>query len=179
MIAIIDYRAGNLTSVKLAFETLNIDAQITDQPDCIISAERVVFPGVGAAAASMRTLHELGLVSAIKNVIERNVPFLGICMGTQVAFNRSEEDGGIDCIGILPGTVRLFAPTDRFDKVPQMGWNSVCFCRNHPVFDGIEDNSEFYFVHSYDRGNPLQTLAPVFFTAPGFAAEFPIIFHGD
>ena len=149
MIAIIDYRAGNLTSVRLAFETLGIAAEITDRPDTVRAADRVVFPGVGATGAAMTTLRELGLVEAIRDVVARNIPFLGICLGTQITFQRSEEDQGAECIGLLPGTVKRFRPSDRFDKVPQMGWNSVAFCRNHPIFDGITDNSEFYFVHSY------------------------------
>jgi len=149
MIAIIDYRAGNLTSVRLAFETLGIDAEITDEPARVRAADRVVFPGVGAAGASMAALNNLEMVDAIRDVVGRNVPFLGICVGTQVAFERSEEDDGVECIGLLPGTVKLFRPSDRFDKVPQMGWNGVTQCVPHPIFDGIEDNSEFYFVHSY------------------------------
>lgn len=149
MIAIIDYKAGNLTSVKLAFETLGIDAVITDQPDTILSAERVIFPGVGAAGTAMRTVQELKLLDTIREVVKQNTPFLGICLGTQITLERSEEDGGVDCIGLLQGTVKLFSPTDKYDKVPQMGWNSVTQCRTHPVFNGIEDESEFYFVHSY------------------------------
>ena len=101
MIAIIDYGAGNLTSVRLAFQTLGIDAEITDQPDTIRSADRVVFPGVGAAGASMATLHSLGLVDAIRDVAAQNTPFLGICVGTQVAFERSEEDQGVECMACL------------------------------------------------------------------------------
>lgn len=149
MIAIIDYRAGNLTSVKLAFDTLNVPATITDQATDILAAERVVFPGVGAAGASMDNLRKLGLIEPIREVIQRGTPFLGICVGTQVLFDSSEEDGGTECLGVLRGTVKLFRPTDRFDKVPQMGWNAVRQRKSHPVFAGIKDNSEFYFVHSY------------------------------
>jgi imidazole glycerol-phosphate synthase subunit HisH len=149
MIAIIDYRAGNLTSVRLALDSVGVQGEITDRPDRILAADRVIFPGVGAAGSAMRTLGELGLIDAIRKVVARGTPFLGICIGTQVAFERSEEDGGVECMGLVPGTVRLFRPASRFDKVPQMGWNSVSLRKRHPVFDGIEDNSEFYFVHSY------------------------------
>lgn len=149
MIAIIDYKAGNLTSVKLALDSLNADSEITDSPEKILSAERVVFPGVGAAGAAMRTLHKLNLVGTIKEVARKGTPFLGICLGTQIIFEQSEEDGGVDCIGLVPGTVKLFQPSNPYDKVPQMGWNSVAMQKKHPVFEGIEDNSEFYFVHSY------------------------------
>ncbi len=149
MIAIIDYRAGNLTSVKLAFETLEIDATITDSVDAVLQAERVVFPGVGAAGAAMHNLRELGLADAIRTVVERGTPFLGICLGTQIIFDHSDEDGGVDCVGLIPGNVPRFAPSNPYDKVPQMGWNAVTQTVPHPVFDGIEDKSEFYFVHSF------------------------------
>ena len=149
MIAIIDYRAGNLTSVRLAFDSLGVPASITGDPREILAAERVVFPGVGAAGAAMNNIGELGLAAAIREVVERGTPFLGICLGTQIIFERSEEDGGVDCLGLVPGEVKLFRPEDRWDKVPQIGWNGVRQRTAHPLFDGIEDDSEFYFVHSY------------------------------
>lgn len=149
MITIIDYKAGNLTSVKLAFDTLAVECEITDSAEKILAADHVVFPGVGAAGAAMRTLNDLNLAGVIRAVVQRNTPFLGICLGTQIIFERSEEDGGVAGVGLIPGTVNLFKPVSRFDKVPQMGWNSVRQVRPHPVFAGIEDNSEFYFVHSY------------------------------
>lgn len=149
MIAIIDYRAGNLTSVRLAFESLNIRARITDSPEEILQAERAVFPGVGAAGSAMDSLSRLGLVDVIKSVIAKGTPFLGICLGTQILLERTEEDGGVACLGFIPGTVRRFQPSNRLDKVPQMGWNSVAIRQPHPLFAGIRDNSEFYFVHSY------------------------------
>lgn len=149
MIAIIDYRAGNLTSVKLAFEAIGALAEITSVPAKIAAAEHVVFPGVGAAGAAMRNLKEMGLLAVIRQVAASEIPFLGICLGTQIVFDFSEEDGGTKCIGLVPGLVRLFRPADRFDKVPQMGWNSVRQVVRHPLFRGIADQSEFYFVHSY------------------------------
>ena len=149
MIAIIDYRAGNLTSVRLAFGALGLDAVITDTPEEILAAERVVFPGVGAAGTAMVTLKELGLIDTIRSVVASGTPFLGICLGTQIIFEHTQEDGGVDGIGLVPGDVRLFQPTSPFDKVPQMGWNSVSQVKAHPLLEGIEDNSEFYFVHSY------------------------------
>jgi len=149
MIAIIDYRAGNLTSVRLAFETLGREAVITGDPACIRAAERVVFPGVGAAGAAMRHLKALDLAGTIREVALRGTPFLGICLGTQIILERSEEDGGTDTLGLIPGRVIRFLPADRYDKVPHMGWNSVSPASPHPVFEGIEPDSEFYFVHSY------------------------------
>lgn len=160
MIAIVDYKAGNLTSVKLAFEAINVEAVITDDPQTILQASRVVFPGVGAAGASMRHLSDLNLVEVLKGVVARGTPFLGICVGMQVLFERSEEDGGTPTLGFIPGQVRLFRPVNPADKVPQMGWNTVQFRRLHPVFAGIEDETEFYFVHSYYplTANPADTV---------------------
>ncbi len=149
MIAIVDYKAGNLTSVKLAFEALGIKAVVTDQAADILAADRVVFPGVGAAGASMRHLTELNLTETLKTVVSRGTPFLGICVGMQILLDRSEEDGGTATLGFIPGDVRLFRPENPADKVPQIGWNTVRFNRRHPVFAGVEDETEFYFVHSY------------------------------
>lgn len=149
MIAIIDYKAGNLTSVKLALEYIGVECEITSDPAKILAADRVIFPGVGAAAEAMRNLREMRLLESMKTVVSNGTPFLGICLGTQVVFERSEEDGGVDCIGFVPGTVKRFTPSDPMCKIPQMGWNTVNQRVSHPLFDGIEDNSEFYFVHSY------------------------------
>ncbi len=149
MIAIIDYRAGNLTSVKLAFEALAIKAEITDSPEVILNADRVVFPGVGAAGAAMQNLQNLKLAETIRSVVHNKTPFLGICLGTQIIFEHSEEDNGVDCIGLIPGNVKRFTPTDQYDKVPHMGWNCVQQQTAHPIFEDIADNSEFYFVHSF------------------------------
>lgn len=149
MIAIIDYKAGNLTSVQLGCDAIDVEAKITNDPAVILAAERVIFPGVGAAGAAMAHITDLGLIPVIKEVAARGTPFLGICLGTQIIFNRSEEDGGVDTIGLVNGEVRRFQPTSPWDKVPQMGWNTVRQVRHHPVFDGIDDESEFYFVHSY------------------------------
>ena len=149
MIAIIDYKAGNLTSVRLAFEYMGIECEVTDDPNRILSADRVIFPGVGAAGEAMRNLNEMGLIDTLKTVVSRGTPFLGICLGTQVIFEFSEEDGGVSCIGLIPGSVRRFTPSDPMCKIPQMGWNTVRLRRPHPLFDGVDDGSEFYFVHSY------------------------------
>jgi glutamine amidotransferase len=149
MIAVIDYKAGNLTSVGLAFKTLGIDVKITDSPDTILNADKVIFPGVGAAGSAMQSLTQLGLVDVIKTVVDNNTPFLGICLGTQIIFDHLEENDGVTGIGIIPGNVPRFQPSSNFDKVPQMGWNAVKQTKEHPIFTDIEDNSEFYFVHSY------------------------------
>jgi glutamine amidotransferase len=149
MIAIVDYKAGNLTSVQLAFQALGCDASVTSDPQVILAADRVVFPGVGAAGSAMRNLTDLRLIPVLKEVANRGTPFLGICLGTQILLEFSEEDGGTPTLGLLPGRVPRFQPTDRWDKVPQMGWNQVRIVRPHPLLEGIADDSEFYFVHSY------------------------------
>ena len=149
MIAIIDYGAGNLTSVRLAFEHLGARATVTSDPRAILEAERVVFPGVGAALSAMARLRDMGLDGAIREAVARGAPFLGICLGTQIIFERSEEDDGVECLGILPGTVRSFPRGLPGVKVPHMGWNQVAFRRPHRLFEGIADGTEFYFVHGY------------------------------
>lgn len=165
MIAIIDYKAGNLTSVQLGLEFLGIGCEVTNDPSRILAAERVIFPGVGAAGAAMRNLRELGLVKTIRTVVSRGTPFLGICLGTQIIFEFSEEDSGTPCIGLVPGKVIRFDAADASGrkasrsmggigsvpicKIPQMGWNTVEIAFPHPLFEGIDDSSEFYFVHSY------------------------------
>lgn len=143
-IVLVDYKAGNLTSVKLAFAALGVDAAVTSDPARIRSAERVVFPGVGAAASAMANLKGLGLVDVLRDVVRAQVPFLGICLGMQVLFEHSEEDGGVDLLGILPGKVRRFPNVPGF-KVPEMGWNQV----NGRLVGNVPDGGEFYFVHSY------------------------------
>lgn len=149
MIAIVDYNAGNLTSVKLAFQALNCEAEVTRNPETILNADHVIFPGVGAAGSAMRHLSDLKLIDPIKEVTAKGTPFLGICLGTQILFDFSDEDFGIPTLGILPGRVPRFLPENPRDKVPQIGWNQVKYTRPHPVMEEIEDESEFYFVHSY------------------------------
>ena len=149
MIAIVDYNAGNLTSVKLAFQALKCEAEVTQNPETILKADHVIFPGVGAAGSAMRNLSELKLIDPIREVTRRGTPFMGICLGTQILFDFSDEDFGVPTLGILPGRVPRFKPVNPRDKVPQIGWNQVEYTRPHPVMEGIEDNSEFYFVHSY------------------------------
>jgi glutamine amidotransferase len=149
VISIVDYKAGNLTSVKLALDALGVESRITADPRVIRSSDRVVFPGVGAAGAGMKALDEAKLAPVLREVIEGGTPFLGVCFGMQLLFERSEEDGGTDCLGLIGGDVRLFMPANPLDKIPHMGWNAVRHVQSHPLFAGIEDQSEFYFVHSY------------------------------
>jgi len=152
MIAIVDYKAGNLTSVAHALAHLGHRCEITDRPEKVRAADRVILPGVGAAGATMENLRALGLDECLRNDVAKvGTPFLGICIGIQVLFDHSDEDGGVECLGIVAGRVVKF-PTSidgRQLKVPQIGWNRVHQERPHPIFAGVPDNSHFYFVNSY------------------------------
>ena len=144
MTAIVDYRAGNLTSVKLAFGALGAEAVVTSDPAAVRAADRVVFPGVGAAASAMANLRALGLEDAVREAAACGKPFLGICLGMQILFEHTEEDGGVELLGILPGKVRRF-PDVPGCKVPEIGWNDVQAGDDELLKSG----EEYYFVHSY------------------------------
>jgi imidazole glycerol-phosphate synthase subunit HisH len=146
VIGVIDYRAGNAPSVLYALERLGVPARLVDDAAGIRNAERIVLPGVGAARATLASLRESGLLEPLRaRVQDDRVPFLGICIGLQILFERSEE-GLVDCLGWLAGEVRRFPDTDR---VPQIGWNAVRFRRPHPVVVGLPDPTHCYFVNSY------------------------------
>ncbi len=152
MIAIIDYKAGNLTSVERAVRKLGHPCRVTNKPADIRAADRIIFPGVGAAGQAMADLQALGLDALIREVYDGGKPFLGICLGTQIIFEYSEENA-TTCLGLIPGRVKLFSQP-LFEggarlKIPHMGWNGMDTVRAHPVFAGLEAGSEFYFVHSY------------------------------
>jgi glutamine amidotransferase len=146
MIAIIDYGAGNLRSVTNAIGRLGYQPKIISTPKEVLSAQAVILPGVGAAADTMANLQTLGLVSPIRQFIAEGRPFLGVCIGLQVLFDGTEEGGWHECLGIIPGVVRRLPPGL---KIPHMGWNQVRQRISHPVFSGIPDETNFYFVHSY------------------------------
>ena len=147
MIAIIDYGAGNLTSVERAVQYLGYDGKITADPQTILGAEKVIFPGVGAARATMDNLNAAGLAEILWEVYKSGKPMLGICIGIQILFEHSEEED-TDCLGILPGVVKKYdaSPTQ---KVPQIGWNEVYQTRVHPIFQDVPNPAHFYFVNSY------------------------------
>ena len=153
MIGIIDYKAGNLTSVARALHYLGKPCEVTDDPEVLESCDRIIIPGVGAAGEAMINLRSQGLDRRLREWVASGKPTLGICLGTQVIFEGSEENDAV-CLGIVPGSVRRF-PGDlkdregRFLKIPHMGWNHVEFSRPHPVFAGLPADAEFYFVHSY------------------------------
>lgn len=144
MTAIVDYRAGNLTSVRLAFAAIGETAAVTDDPAVIAAADRVVFPGVGAAKSAMENLKRAGLVDAVRSAALSGRPFLGICLGMQILFEHSEEDGGVDTLGVFKGRVRRFPDRAGF-KIPEIGWNQV----REKATGNDERIKEFYFVHSY------------------------------
>lgn len=145
-ITIIDYGAGNLRSVANAVNKLGYQPEITCNGNDVIESRVVILPGVGAAADTMANLQRLGLADPLRQYIAMGRPFLGICMGMQVLFTSTEEGGRHSCLGIIPGQVRKL-PAGQ--KTPHMGWNQVKQMVSHPVFSGIPDEADFYFVHSY------------------------------
>ena len=146
MIAIIDYGAGNLRSVANAIARLGHQSTITSSPREMLNARAVILPGVGAAADTMENLKRLGMVDPIRQFITQGRPFFGVCIGLQVLFTGTEEGGWHECLGLIPGRVRKL-PLGL--KIPHMGWNQVRQRVSHPIFEGIPDESNFYFVHSY------------------------------
>ncbi|MHC1741436.1 MAG: imidazole glycerol phosphate synthase subunit HisH [Syntrophobacteraceae bacterium] len=190
MIAILDYRAGNLTSVQRALRFLGFDCKVTDSHATIRAADRIIFPGVGAAGKSMENLKILGLDALLRERLDAGVPTLGICVGLQVLFDYSEEND-TPCLGILPGSVKLFPRDMRSSngealKIPHMGWNEVRFRGGHPVFRDIPPGSEFYFVHSYFPAptDPAQVVGDVdygitFSTAVAYKNLVAMQFHPE
>ncbi len=144
-LAVIDYDSGNLRSVAKALELTGVTPLVTSNPDDLAAADAVIFPGVGSAPAAMQALRKRGLVQPLRDYVASGRPFLGVCLGLQLLMDRTEE-GDTQCLGIIPGVVRRLPPGI---KVPHMGWNSVRLQKPHPVFDGIPQDSFFYFVHSY------------------------------
>jgi glutamine amidotransferase len=165
---IIDYQAGNLTSVVRSLKALGVEGTVTQNPALVAQATRVIFPGVGAAGKAMATLRELGLDKALRQSLARGVPILGICLGAQIILEHSEENEAA-CLGLLPGRTRAL-PRGQGLKIPHMGWNRVRFLRTHPVFQGLPEGAEYYFVHSY-YPDPTQTTMVLGVTDHGI--EFP------
>lgn len=147
MIAIIDYDAGNTFNVQKALQHIGLDAVLTADRDTILAADGVILPGVGAYASAVSVLRERGLIDVIHEVVERNIPLLGICLGMQLLFDESEEYGPTAGLGIIPGTVKAI-PNNLGLHVPHMGWNQNKLCRKDSVFSDVADKYT-YFVHSY------------------------------
>ena len=185
MITIVDYKAGNLTSVKRALDHLGIENQISKDPDVVRGAGRVIFPGVGAAGAAMEVLKERNLDSALKESFQKGTPILGICIGSQIILSRSEEDD-TPGLNLMPGVCSRFRPEGEALKVPHMGWNAVTVTQPHPVLSHLNPGVEFYFVHSYypQPDDPAQVYAVSdyggeFPVAIGIANLFAVQFHAE
>jgi glutamine amidotransferase len=148
VISIVDYKAGNLTSVKRALDYLGIPSEITADASKIAGAGRIIFPGVGHAGSAMTVLKERGIDAALRTAFSRSVPILGICLGTQIVLAHSEE-GDTPCLGLMEGATVRFNLNDKTLKIPHMGWDSISLVGKHPILEGIAEKDEFYFVHSY------------------------------
>ncbi len=148
MIAIIDYDAGNIKSVEKAITALGEQVVLTRDPEQILSAEKVILPGVGNFGDAMEKLHKYGLVDVIRQVVENKTPFLGICLGLQLLFEKSDESVGVDGLGILKGEI-VRIPDAPGLKIPHIGWNSLKFPRKGRLFEGLDEECYVYFVHSY------------------------------
>jgi glutamine amidotransferase len=148
MIAIIDYDAGNIKSVEKAVAILGEDAVITRDGDTILSADGIILPGVGAFGDAMQKLKDYGLVDVIKKAVDKNIPFLGICLGLQLMFDSSEESPGVEGLHLLKGRIRRI-PANSGIKIPHIGWNNLTFQNDGRLFKGIPEGAFVYFVHSY------------------------------
>ncbi len=148
MIAIIDYDAGNIKSVEKAFEYIGEKTIVTRDREEILRADKVVLPGVGAFGDAMKKLYDYNLVDTIKEVVNRKIPFLGICLGMQLLFETSDEALGVKGLGILPGRI-LRIPDKPGFKIPHIGWNSLELTNNGRLYRGIDEQAYVYFVHSY------------------------------
>lgn len=148
MIAIIDYDAGNLKSVEKALNYLGEETVVSRDRDVIMSADKVILPGVGSFGDAMDKLHKYNLINTINDVCDKKTPFLGICLGLQLLFKDSDESVGVPGLGILDGKI-VRIPDCEGLKIPHIGWNSLELKNNGRLFEGIKDNSHVYFVHSY------------------------------
>lgn len=148
MIAVIDYDAGNIKSVEKALQLLGEEVVVTGERETLLSADKVILPGVGAFGDAMAAIRRQGLDQVIRRITDRGVPFLGICLGLQLLFERSDEAPGVEGLGILKGEI-LKIPETPGMKIPHMGWNSLRLENDGRLFSGVPDNPYVYFVHSY------------------------------
>jgi len=169
MITIIDYNAGNLRSVKRACDAVGIESRLSSDPDQIAKAEKLIFPGVGAAQSAMHTLNHSGIGEALRTAHGRGIPILGICLGTQIILDGSDE-GDTPALGLIPGRTRRFQLQDATLKIPHMGWNQVIVAQPHPLLAGIDPDDEFYFVHSYF---PAPASAAHVYATTDYGGAFP------
>ncbi len=185
MITIIDYNAGNIRSVLRACAEVGAKAAITSDPGIVAKAEKIIFPGVGAAPSAMAYLKKTGLDKALTKAFRSGVPILGICLGAQIVLDSSEE-GDQKCLGLIPGKTVRFRLKDKALKIPHMGWNEVKVVKPHPLLDGIKAGDEFYFVHSYypqpaDQNNvyAVADYGGDFCCALGYKNLFAVQFHAE
>jgi glutamine amidotransferase len=185
MITIIDYHAGNLTSVRRALEHLGLPCRVSADPEQVRSAERVIFPGVGHAASAMQVLRQRGLDEALRAAYTRGTPILGICLGSQIVLSHSDE-GDTPCLGLIDGNCPRFSLTDPALKIPHMGWNAVQLIQPHVILKDVRPDDEFYFVHSYypQPADSLHVFASaeyeIYFPAAiGFRNLFAVQFHPE
>jgi glutamine amidotransferase len=147
-ITVVDFGAGNLRSVQRALEANGLRASLTSQPRDVEAAQALILPGVGSSNDAMKALRKLDLVEPLRAYAASGRPFLGVCLGLQLLYEWSEEGGGVECLGLLPGTVKRFPQLPGL-KVPQIGWNAVQLTAEHPLLADIPSGTYFYFVHSY------------------------------
>ncbi len=148
MIAVIDYDAGNMKSVEKALDYLGAEYTVTSDPEVLKQADKLILPGVGAFGDAMDALNQFGLTEVIKSLVASGKPILGICLGMQLFFEESEESPGVKGLSLLPGKILKFS-SEYGLKIPQIGWNSLDFPKKSKLFEGIEEGSYVYFVHSY------------------------------
>ena len=185
MILIIDYKAGNLTSVKRALDYLNIPNRFVKTGDELRDAERIIFPGVGHAGTAMAVLKERGFDVALREAFERGIPIMGICVGAQVSLSHSDE-GDTPCLDLIEGNCPKFELADKSLKVPHMGWNAVTVTQPHFILKDLQPGDEFYFVHSYypQPSDPANVYATceyeiTFPAAIGYKNLFATQFHPE
>lgn len=185
MIAIIDYGAGNLQSVKKALDFIGAENVITDSPETISACDKILLPGVGSFGDAMNSMRAKNLVETVKQNALSGKPFLGICLGLQLLFEKSEESPNAEGLGILKGKIRKF-PSDMGLKIPHIGWNSIEIKQKDTLFKGIPDNSYVYFVHSYyleaENPNDIATVTNYgidFHSAVGKGNIFATQFHPE
>ncbi len=170
MIAIVDYNAGNLTSVGRALEHIGYSYIITSNPQKIMDASKIIFPGVGAAGTAMKNIKSLGLDKALISAFEIKKPILGICLGSQIIMSESKENNQ-KCLGIMEGYTKSFSENTGL-KIPHMGWNGINIEQKHPIFAGLKKDEEFYFVHGF---YPLPKNRKHIFATTDYGIKFPSV----
>ncbi len=185
MIAIIDYGAGKLQSLKKAFDIIGAESVITDNPEIINSADKILLPGVGSFGDAMNSMREKNLVETVKHNALSGKPFLGICLGLQLLFESSEESENVEGLGIFKGKIKKFSNNMGL-KIPHIGWNSISIKQNDTLFKNIPENSYVYFVHSYyleaEKINDVATVTNYgidFHSAVGKNNVFATQFHPE